>query len=83
MPRLMTQGVRFERFESDCDVLRFPQGGVHAASARPATENRFRIGVPDAVSEVTRTLARMQEQLNRLRDEVGTSLTETWPPKAA
>lgn len=85
MPRLTTRGVCFSRFESDAETLRFPKGGVYGAEHR--AENPFRIGVPDVANELTRTLSRMQDEINRLRDEVEHSahfnLSDSWPPKAA
>lgn len=85
MPRTTTTGVRFNRLDSDAETLRFPEGGVFGRGRQP--ENRFRIGVPDVSNEITRTLARMQDQINRIRDEVDPSgnhdLHDSWPPKAA
>lgn len=81
MPRMTTTGIRFNRLDSDAETLRFPEGGVFGRHQQP--ENRFRIGLPDVGNEITRTIARMQEQINRLRDEVDHGLSDSWPPKAA
>ncbi len=85
MPRLTTTSIHSERLDSDAEALHFPRGGVFGLRRPP--ENRFRIGVPDAVNEVTRTLMRMQDQINRLREQVDQTaenyLADTWPPKAA
>lgn len=80
MPR-MTTTVYFDRLDSDAETLRFPEGGVHGRTQQP--QNRFRIGLPEVGNEITRTLAKMQEQINRLRDEVDHGLSDSWPPKAA
>lgn len=81
MPRMMHTGVFFNRLDSDAETLRFPEGGVHGKG--PTPENRFRIGIPQVGNEISRTIARMQEQINRLREEVDGGLSDSWPPKAA
>lgn len=81
MPRTTTTGIRINRLDSDAETLHFPEGGVFGRNQKP--ENRFRIGLPDVANEVTRTLARMQDQINRIRDDVHNNLSDSWPPKAA
>jgi hypothetical protein len=83
LPRLITSASSLGRIDSDAESLPFPAGGVFGTTPR---RNPFRIGVPSVSNEITRTLARMQDQINRLRDEVESSdspLSDTWPPKAA
>lgn len=77
MPRLFTDGTRRNRFDSDAETLPFPIGGVFG---RPTQTEEH-------LEDVTFTLARMTEEIDRLRASVDGVLnlppSNRWGPRAA
>jgi hypothetical protein len=77
MPRFVTDGARRNRFDSDAESLPFPVGGVFGRPTQ--SEEHF--------EEVTYTLERMKQEIDRLRGSVDSALnlplTDSWGPKAA
>lgn len=86
MPRLHPGSTASNRFDSDAEVLPFPEGGVFG---RPIKRGFTETPVGDAAREAELTIERIQRQFDSLRNQVDEVIFHlpnralAWRPPAA